>query len=660
MSDYLGSVALPSMKQRQKKLCQVKMKARADPVYKDSSNFGVRMLEKLGWSEGKGLGKREDGMAAPILPKLKQDGEGFGYAGEKDNHWTQHDQDFNQLLQSLNGVETPAEELANTVTMKSLEEKSKMSRARVHYKKFTRGKDLSRASEKDLANIFGKKSLEEVKSIVPENEEDEEVQSNSAQPEETNILGLTTINASVSVRDYFRNKMQSKNLDCTPIKTITMCDDELVANNSTETIDSTKKKRKNRLSVENVQQDNASTEAITMCNDELVASKSTKKKTKTRLSVENVQQDSTPTETITTCDDELLASNSTKKKRKKRLSVDNVQQKNTSTESITMCNDELVTSNSSKKKRKKRLSIENVQQDNISDGTQLQLMIPEVDNNLREELTEKAFEENSNRSVSAKNKKKKKRISLDNSNDVEQADVNLDESMHEELNIVTPKGNVSIDKSTIINCTKKREKKRQLDVGNESSAEEVTSSGDLGETEENVEGCEVPKQKSKKKDRKQESHIEETDRLETLVKTKRKKSKKAKNEPPVDTVVDNENENKLDSIGAEKIKQQEAETRSNLGTTETKVDNIDTGDHQDDDITCRVKVNILKQLDEFAFPGSNFADIVGYGLTQDVKLVKRNSVRNHSLEKHQFIRQKQTSLQRKRQMLKKISAFKAI
>lgn len=213
MTDYLGSVALPSMKQRQKKLCQVKMKARAEPVYNDSSNFGVRMLEKLGWSEGKGLGKREDGMSAPILPKMKQDSEGFGYAGEKDDHWTQHDQDFNQLLKSLNGGPEEEEGMdeVDLAKMKSLEEKSKNSRARVHYKKFTRGKDLSRASEKDLANIFGKKSLEEVNNqIVGEVVEPTEAEEEVEPSEERNILGLTTIKATVSVQDYFKKKMQEK------------------------------------------------------------------------------------------------------------------------------------------------------------------------------------------------------------------------------------------------------------------------------------------------------------------------------------------------------------------------------------------------------------------------------------------------------------------
>lgn len=44
MTDYLGSVALPSMKQRQKKLCQVKMKARVEPVYNGKITDLIRRL----------------------------------------------------------------------------------------------------------------------------------------------------------------------------------------------------------------------------------------------------------------------------------------------------------------------------------------------------------------------------------------------------------------------------------------------------------------------------------------------------------------------------------------------------------------------------------------------------------------------------------------
>lgn len=39
----------------------------------DKSNFGRRMLEKMGWGDGKGLGRKEDGMSTHIKIKKRQE-----------------------------------------------------------------------------------------------------------------------------------------------------------------------------------------------------------------------------------------------------------------------------------------------------------------------------------------------------------------------------------------------------------------------------------------------------------------------------------------------------------------------------------------------------------------------------------------------------------
>lgn len=129
------------------------------------------MLAKMGWSKGKGLGKEQHGNLDFIQIRYKNNANGLGYDGLKDNQWTENESQFDNLLKTLNGKQdsnsNSADEQQSTSVVRSLEEKSKLSRARVHYKKFTRGKDVHKYSEKELANILGKKTLAEAE-VKPE------------------------------------------------------------------------------------------------------------------------------------------------------------------------------------------------------------------------------------------------------------------------------------------------------------------------------------------------------------------------------------------------------------------------------------------------------------------------------------------------------------
>lgn len=119
----------------------------------------------------------EDGEQNFIRVSHKTNQKGLGFQ-ERDDQWTGHENAFNSLLKSFDdstnenidnqrnedaisdfgdGKNKNSKSIKSKLSGKSLEEISKRSTVRVHYRKFTRGKDVSKYSEKDLANIFGKK-----------------------------------------------------------------------------------------------------------------------------------------------------------------------------------------------------------------------------------------------------------------------------------------------------------------------------------------------------------------------------------------------------------------------------------------------------------------------------------------------------------------------
>ncbi len=60
----------------------------------DSTNVGHRLLQKMGWREGEGLGKLGEGMTAPVEATIKSSKGGIGLdTGEvsaADDHFTKY------------------------------------------------------------------------------------------------------------------------------------------------------------------------------------------------------------------------------------------------------------------------------------------------------------------------------------------------------------------------------------------------------------------------------------------------------------------------------------------------------------------------------------------------------------------------------------------
>ena len=73
----------------------------------NDNKFGKRLMEKMGWQSGKGLGANENGIVENIKVKLKSDTKGVGYNNhDYDNVWLDHQDDFEAVLNSLNQNKT--------------------------------------------------------------------------------------------------------------------------------------------------------------------------------------------------------------------------------------------------------------------------------------------------------------------------------------------------------------------------------------------------------------------------------------------------------------------------------------------------------------------------------------------------------------------------
>ncbi|XP_032666181.1 biorientation of chromosomes in cell division protein 1-like 1 [Odontomachus brunneus] len=180
---------------------------------KDNEKIGQKMLEKMGWTNGKGLGVNEQGIKEHIrVNKRNPEYEKAGIGYDNDSHMKdlyEHQDKFNGLLQQLskhyNQEETVEKSESNKrdLSEQSLELKSKHSYARLHYQKFTRGKDVSKYKSKDLANIFGKKELTSKTEL---NVGDNSINENETNGTKNNLDGVITINRG-SMSDYFKQKL---------------------------------------------------------------------------------------------------------------------------------------------------------------------------------------------------------------------------------------------------------------------------------------------------------------------------------------------------------------------------------------------------------------------------------------------------------------------
>ncbi|XP_061602511.1 PIN2/TERF1-interacting telomerase inhibitor 1 [Cololabis saira] len=289
---------------------------------KDESKFGQKMLERMGWSKGKGLGRTEQGSTDHIKVKVKNNNYGLGTNASQEDNWIAHQDDFNELLAQLNshhsqntGSEAHPEEKEGF----SLEEKSKTSKKRVHYMKFTKGKDLSSRSETDLNCIFGKrgrpiKEQEQESSSSDSQGETEENGTPAAPVLDTESI-TKTVKSSLNMQEYFAQRMAqlkkgrgAQSTAASPAEASTSpgppeepCSVHSESNDTEEPKKKRKKKKKSKKPAEEVEEEECSTPVVVVEEQENPEQEKCSRKKKKRKMAENhcdANENSSPTDVL--------------------------------------------------------------------------------------------------------------------------------------------------------------------------------------------------------------------------------------------------------------------------------------------------------------------------------------------------------------------------
>jgi len=191
----MASVSLAEPRRRQKWT----LNPRGNLWANDENKFGHKLMEKMGWEKGKGLGANQDGIVTHVKVKQKDNQKGVGFEGHDDT-WLAHQDDFQAVLAALNVEHGAAGEgLTEGEKKASLEAISRKSKRRVHYQKFVKGKDSSNYSAEDMGCILGTKSEKvgaKARAVVEEAKGVDEEENNGKFKQ-----------ASGSYQDYFAAKM---------------------------------------------------------------------------------------------------------------------------------------------------------------------------------------------------------------------------------------------------------------------------------------------------------------------------------------------------------------------------------------------------------------------------------------------------------------------
>ncbi|XP_028399677.1 PIN2/TERF1-interacting telomerase inhibitor 1-like [Dendronephthya gigantea] len=178
----------------------------------DKDRYGYQMLEKMGWADGKGLGRDKTGSTSHVKIKKRKQNLGLGAKESHDNDWLAQQEDFNNLLSALQKHGGNAELQTEEQNRKAMLEVAKASRKRVFYKRFIRSKDTSKYSQADMECIFGSAPSQSAPA-TPLNQSDDEVASEDSVASCPTVpcdatSGFVTYTSKQNIQEYFAHRMR--------------------------------------------------------------------------------------------------------------------------------------------------------------------------------------------------------------------------------------------------------------------------------------------------------------------------------------------------------------------------------------------------------------------------------------------------------------------
>ena len=176
---------------------KVKQRINIDPQNKtwqeDTTKVGFKLLSKMGWTSGKGLGAGENGMSSNIKVSVKDNNLGIGATHNSSDSWLENAFGFDNMLKNFDAKDDTIFTMPESTENKS--KAIKIGKRHAHRKKFVKSKMIAGCDSAHLNNILGKKATD-----------DQEKVSN------TQNVTFTSTTSTMGIQDYFAKKMAEKNI----------------------------------------------------------------------------------------------------------------------------------------------------------------------------------------------------------------------------------------------------------------------------------------------------------------------------------------------------------------------------------------------------------------------------------------------------------------